>query len=1031
MHGRGGGGAGREGTMAGRGRGGRREKRRRKRRTMGGGKRKEKNNRTLLEEGEGKGILRSTVSSSVVLYLLPFSLLDIQSSLAPPSESKADTTLRNWAEFTPLREAAYRGEEAVALALITEFECDTNTVDEWGKTLLHYACERGCRTLVRTLIQDYKADINAQDINGDTPLHMAACKGKEDVALTLITEFGCDTNLLGEYGGTPLHYACMGGCLTLVRTLIRDYDADINAQDSHGDMPLHNAAGSGKEDVALTLIIEFGCDTNTANKDGVTSLHSACRWGHPGVVKVVGKRTSPLATDRHGNTPLHVAVAEGELECVKEVLELDIPIMLRNNEGKTARDLAQHQDIKTCLDTYIRNNKEKIYANYDVILRYAKKLHSTAEHITRIFVIGNPGAGKSTFVEAIKREGFFESLRRVSESSVPLHTAGIVPSIHTSKVYGRILFYDFAGDPEYYSSHAAILENLASSNGDNIFIIVVNLTEDALRIINTLNYWLSFIQHQNFSSFKRNVFVIGSHSDLLTNEKVDEQRQKITTKLSHHFTQCLEIDYFTLDCCKPKSKQLEEIKGRLVHLTKDSPRYRLSLGASMLLGLFEKDFNSVTACSVQTVLSHIEMTGIDLPRNISSLTPILEELHNLGYLFTIGDGKCVILNTSQLTNEVHRRLFSIEAKKRFIESGETFNVGILPQSFVEELLPEYITKECLVHLQYCQEISQRVVNAFPSLTQHDSSQSFLFFPALCAVDKSMVSWVTLPGLSYSIGWLAQCVDMSCDYFPPRFLHVLLLRLVFRFTHAQHQTLTSLSHDRTNLKRHCSMWNSGVHWCMEEGVECMVELVNGNKGVAVIIKCEEYAKEYCISIFHHVVSCVMEAKREFCHSIKPQFYLLDPESSDYLRSDKLFSMSEVEQVLASHDKMIVLSTSGIARLERERIACLCQFTLWNSLFHLKLESVLQKLQVIVKDLYNFGIYLNLPKHLLDGLEKDYPSSTERRRVELVRMWMSSSPDPPCWWHLVQALKQIKYWNLAEEIEAEHSKSLSACEINSFV
>jgi hypothetical protein len=111
----------------------------------------------------------------------------------------------------------------------------------------------------------------------------------------------------------------------------------------------------------------------------------------------------------------------------------------------------------------------------------------------------------------------------VSESSVPLHTAGIVPSIHISKVYGRILFYDFAGDPEYYSSHAAILENLTSSNGDNLFIIVVNLTEDALRIINTLNYWLSFIQHQNFSSFKRSVFIIGSHSDLLSNEKVDEQ----------------------------------------------------------------------------------------------------------------------------------------------------------------------------------------------------------------------------------------------------------------------------------------------------------------------------------------------------------------------------------------------------------------------------------------------------------------------------------------------------------------------------
>jgi hypothetical protein len=41
--------------------------------------------------------------------------------------------------------------------------------------------------------------------------------------------------------------------------------------------------------------------------------------------KVVGKYTSQLATDRCGNTPLHVAVAEGKLECVKQVLELDFP----------------------------------------------------------------------------------------------------------------------------------------------------------------------------------------------------------------------------------------------------------------------------------------------------------------------------------------------------------------------------------------------------------------------------------------------------------------------------------------------------------------------------------------------------------------------------------------------------------------------------------------------------------------------------------------------------------------------------------
>ena len=230
------------------------------------------------------------------------------------------------------------------------------------------------------------------------------------------------------------------------------------------------------------------------------------------------------------------------------------------------------------------------------------------------------------------------------------------------------------------------------------------------------------------------------------------------------------------------------------------------------------------------------------------------------------------------------------AKMKSVQAISSFNIGILPQPLLDKLLPQHITKECLIQLQYCQEISQHDVGAFSSLTQPaSSSQSFLFFPALCTVGKSGVSWIENPGFNYSIGWLAQCTDTSHDYFPPRFLHVLLLRLVFRFTlavPAQHQTDTSASPDHNLLKRRCTMWNCGVHWSMEEGVECMVELVNGNKGVAVITNSKESNRENCARIFHRIISCVMEAKAEFCYSIRPQFFLLDPAQSASTRTTYL-------------------------------------------------------------------------------------------------------------------------------------------------
>ena len=329
----------------------------------------------------------------------------------------------------------------------------------------------------------------------DTPLHYAAERGDVDKARELLKHGRYDVNCRDYLGRTPLHWACANGHVDMVRMLISEFQADTTLQSATGDPPLHKAARWGKREVALTLITEFGCDANLPNNDGHTSLHRACEYGHASVVRIIGKYASVLATTKNGDNPLHIAAAGGHDECVEALLQLDAPIMLRNAAGKTARDIARY-GAQQLLDAYITQNKAKLYAHYDIIMQQAKKKYSNAERITRVFVIGNPGAGKSSFVEAMKRESFFESFGRVSESTVPLHTAGIIPSIHTSQHYGRVLFYDFAGDPEYYSSHAAILENLASSKGDNIFIIVVNLKDDILAVRNTLHYWLSFIDYQ-------------------------------------------------------------------------------------------------------------------------------------------------------------------------------------------------------------------------------------------------------------------------------------------------------------------------------------------------------------------------------------------------------------------------------------------------------------------------------------------------------------------------------------------------------
>ena len=85
--------------------------------------------------------------------------------------------------------------------------------------------------------------------------------------------------------------------------------------------------------------------------------------------------------------------------------------MIRNNSGMTSRDVAT-AECRSVIDAYVESTKEHLHLQYAVIQQCAKKKYSSAKRITRIFIIGNR-AGKSTLVEALKREGFLDTFRRV------------------------------------------------------------------------------------------------------------------------------------------------------------------------------------------------------------------------------------------------------------------------------------------------------------------------------------------------------------------------------------------------------------------------------------------------------------------------------------------------------------------------------------------------------------------------------------------------------------------------------------------
>jgi hypothetical protein len=200
-----------------------------------------------------------------------------------------------------------------------------------------------------------------------------------------------------------------------------------------------------------------------------------------------------------------------------------------------------------------------------------------------------------------------------------------------------------------------------------------------------------------------------------------------------------------------------------------------------------------------------------------------------------------------------------------------------------------------------------------------------------------------------------------------------------------------------------MWKTGVHWLMEEGAECMVELVNNSKGVVIITKSIR-EQEICADVFCRIFICVMEAKAEFCHTIRPLSFLLhSTDEADYLSEDNLFAMSDVELSLTQPERSLILSITGVKIVERSKLLWLYRLTYWRIYFSMDFASILSYLQEVVQEIFELGIMLNIPVNVLDHLAIEFNHDSGRRRRELVKLWLNSPVCRPCWWILVQALE----------------------------
>ena len=457
----------------------------------------------------------------------------------------------------PLHYAAHNGHLEVVKYFTAQLQCDPMEKDNDGWTALFFACSNGHLNIAQYLIREEHCNPSCEESDGKTPLHYACENGHLNIAQYLIREEHCNPSCEESDGETPLHYACQNGHLNIAQYLIREEHCNPSCEESDGETPLHYACQNGHLNIAQYLIREEHCNPSCEESDGETPLHYACQNGHLNIVQYLirEEHCNPSCEDNNGWTPLFIACLHNHAHIVQYLLSTGrVNPLAENEDGYTALSYAS--------------------GNYDLIKLFEPfeecRTDFPVHTFTKLILTGDSGAGKTTTAKHLVH------LASTASSDVPVdcvanverYTAGIVPHHIQSEQLGNFVVYDFAGQQEYYSSHAAVLEQVMRRSAA-MFVCLIDLRKSNESICQSLHYWLSFFDNACSTAEERShVLIVGSHADQVASS-VEEKSSLLQTIIATRRVKRQEyVGCIAMDCRRANT----DASRRLIAILADSQK---------------------------------------------------------------------------------------------------------------------------------------------------------------------------------------------------------------------------------------------------------------------------------------------------------------------------------------------------------------------------------------------------------------------------------------------------------------------------
>ena len=817
--------------------------------------------------------------------------------------------------MTPLYWAIVKGHHAEVEALISS-GMNVNSEKNRGYTALHCACQYGHPHIVKTLISN-GANIEGENRLGWTPLMMAAEHGHHLVVEVLISS-GADLKNENKEGYTALHRASQRGHLHIVKTLISN-GANIEGEDEYGRTPLMMAAEHGHH-LVVEVLISSGALIDHKDQLNHTALwYAADKIYNPN--KIYGQKQCCLLLIAAGaNVRLIPEYLLARLICspakegldseVKTVILAGVPVNVRDGIDRTALHYAsEHNHIQSGIllieggaDIYVKDSKGKTPLDYSSTeFEAAVKEALSFRSKKTICVIGNTCSGKSTLIASLQNEmaSLFDKLFNwmLGVEDIRQRTTGIEPVSLSSKRYGNVVMFDFAGQHEYHGPHEMFLESMLTRSGSTVTaILVVKVTEESSVISKQLYRWLTPISKMSSSSNPVGVIVVGSFLDKVKSkaqaqEKLIHCYQRIQEELKDAAMEFQGTCF--LNCRQPYSSEIDQLCQWLSEIP--TPQYKATdtpYSISWVISCINHAFDQ-KAIKLVDLSQWMNDNKSDLPTNLPSAEVVCSDLSATGHYLYLPNKEdssksWLILDLPTILHDVYGRLFSQKIVDQF---------GLLKCLDLQRLfstLDENMIRNVLIALEFCIEVDPTLLSEEIMKLKGSEEDDFLFFPALVSAQPPEA----FPGPPTNSVLPTLCWQLQADdkhFISPRLLQTIILRL------AAHQVF----HHQLgrNTKEHtCSVWWNGISWQSPNGVDVAAQ-ISDNALVQVLGRSKagpDVLCRYMSEITFDIITTIQQLLPDFS-AISYIIHTSDP-----------ISLLKEPQKLSSHAMFLVSSILSIMR-----------------------------------------------------------------------------------------------------------------------